>query len=62
MSFDTQSHEDAMEIILATSTVASLSLEEVIAIYLRIRGILNDGEEILASPIPADWQPPRRMQ
>lgn len=50
-------HDEAMQFISRTLTVTTLSYEEAIAVYLRFRGILNDGNEVLGAPIPKDWQP-----
>lgn len=50
-------HAEAMEIIRNAYSVTTLSYEEVIAIYLRSRGILNDDADLLGAPIPCDWKP-----
>jgi hypothetical protein len=51
------SHDEAMETIVGAAGVATLSYEEAIAAYLRMRGILNDGEEMLGASVPAGWTP-----
>lgn len=35
------------------------SAEQLIATYLRARGILNDGTKVLSAPIQPDWIPPQ---
>lgn len=50
-------HDEAMSLIYGAHSVTTLSYEEVIAIYLRARGILRDGEEMLGAPIPSEWSP-----
>jgi hypothetical protein len=52
-------HDEAMSLIRRAHSVTILSYEEAIAVYLRARGILNDGEKVLGAPIPADWSPVR---
>ena len=51
-------HHGAMTLIDCACTVTTLSYEEAIAIYLRARGILADGAEMLGAPIPSGWVPP----
>lgn len=51
-------HEEAMDFIRAAHTVTTLSYEEVISVYLRARGILQDGADMLGAPIPRQWEPP----
>lgn len=51
------SHDEAMDLIISASSTTALSYDEMIAVYLRARGILNDGAQPLASPIPPDWYP-----
>ena len=50
-------HDKSMKLIARTLTVTTLSYEEAIAIYLRSRGILKDGNEMLGAPVPDDWNP-----
>jgi hypothetical protein len=52
-----KSHDEAMTLISRASSVTTLSYEEAIAVYLRARGILRDGNEMLGAPIPDDWSP-----
>lgn len=52
-----KTHDEAMSLISRAHSVTTLSYEEAIAIYLRSRGILGDGEEVLGAPIPRDWVP-----
>lgn len=52
-------HDEAMDLILGAAGMTVLSYEEAIAVYLRARKILNDGERTLGAPIPADWTPQR---
>lgn len=40
-------------------SVTTLSYEEAVAVYLRARGILDDGAVSLGDPIPQDWEPKR---
>lgn len=56
---DETSHEYAMDLIIRGASMSTLSYEEAIGVYLRARGILNDGARILGAPIPPDWEPPR---
>lgn len=51
------SHDEAMDMIIGCGRVTTLSYEEAIAIYLRMRGILEDGAEAMGAPIPVGWQP-----
>ena len=53
-----QTHEEVMDDVRAILTVTTLSYEEVIALYLRGRGILQDGADLAAAPVPAGWTPP----
>lgn len=48
-------HDEAMRLLRDVGT--TLSYEETVAIYLRARGILRDGQEMLGAPIPDDWKP-----
>lgn len=50
-------HDGAMSMILGAASVSPPSYEEAIAIYLRARGILNDGTGLMSAPIPSDWEP-----
>lgn len=50
-------HDEAMGMIIGCARVTTLSYEEAIAIYLRMRGILKDAAEAMGAPIPAGWQP-----
>ena len=50
-------HNEAMDLIRRAASVTTLSYEEAVAIYLRARGILIDGQEMLGAAVPADWQP-----
>lgn len=52
-----KSHAEAMALISGAHSATTLSYEEAIAVYLRARGILRDGNEMLGAPIPADWNP-----
>lgn len=40
-------HNEAMDLIRRAASVTTLSYEEAVAIYLRARGILMDGQEML---------------
>lgn len=57
--FKADTHERAMQTILAASGVSALSYEEAVAVYLRARGILKDDARMMADPIPAGWEPPQ---
>lgn len=53
------SHSDAMALIFGALSVTTLSYEEAIAIYLRARGILDDGNEMMGAAVPWHWVPGR---
>jgi hypothetical protein len=55
-------HSEAMGMIRAANTVTILNYEEAIAIYLRARGILNDGQNMLGDLIPLDWKPKEQLR
>lgn len=50
-------HDAAMNVIRGAACETALSYEEAVAVYLRLRGILDDGRECKGDPVPADWQP-----
>lgn len=55
------SHDAAMDTILAASGMTTLSYEEAIAVYLRLRGFLQDGALPLAAELPAGFCEPQRI-
>ena len=50
-------HMEATDFIYSAASVCALSYAEAVAIYLRARGLLDDGVTHLGAPIPADWEP-----
>jgi len=52
-----KTHDEAMSLISRANSVTTLRYEEAIAVYLRARGILRDGQDFLGASIPSDWQP-----
>lgn len=50
-------HGQAIDLIRNAGREVFLSYEETVAIYLRARGILNDGAAELGAPVPEDWSP-----
>lgn len=61
-----KTHDEAMHMIYNADGVAHLSYEEVVAVYIRARGILRDEFDgtpgkPLGAPIPEDWDPPQPL-
>jgi hypothetical protein len=49
-------HDEVMKLILGAASVTTLSYDEVVAIYLRGRGIVQDDAEYMGEPLPEHFK------